>query len=43
VCAALRDDDVREAVGAAEEAFAAVRRRDGTLMPHARLAAVLAH
>jgi glutamate-1-semialdehyde 2,1-aminomutase len=41
VCAALSEADVAFAVGAAEEAFAAVRRREGTLVPHARVKAMV--
>jgi glutamate-1-semialdehyde 2,1-aminomutase len=41
VCAALTEQDVREVVGAAEEAFAAARRREGTLEPHARVKAMV--
>lgn len=43
VCAALTEADVQLAIGAAEEAFAAVRKREGTLVPHARLVELLAH
>jgi glutamate-1-semialdehyde 2,1-aminomutase len=43
VCAALSEADVAFAVGVAEEAFAAVRKREGTLVPHARLAAMRRH
>ena len=42
VCAALTGDDVETVVAAATEAFAAVRAREGTLVPHARVAARLA-
>ena len=41
VCAALTDGDVDTVAAAASDAFAAVRRREGTLVPHARLAARL--
>jgi glutamate-1-semialdehyde 2,1-aminomutase len=41
VCAALTEQDVAFAVGAAEEAFAAVRKREGTLVPHARVVQLL--
>jgi glutamate-1-semialdehyde 2,1-aminomutase len=41
VCAALTEADVAFAVGAAEEAFAAVRKREGTLVPHARVKAMV--
>jgi glutamate-1-semialdehyde 2,1-aminomutase len=41
VCAALTDEDVDTVAAAASDAFAAVRRREGTLVPHARLAARL--
>ena len=43
VCAALTEADVELALAAAREAFAAVRMREGTLVPHARVAALLAH
>jgi glutamate-1-semialdehyde 2,1-aminomutase len=43
VCAALTEADVELALDAASEAFAAVRRREGTLVPHAHVAALLAH
>jgi glutamate-1-semialdehyde 2,1-aminomutase len=43
VCAALAEQDVAFALGAADEAFAAVRKREGTLEAHARLAPLLAH
>jgi glutamate-1-semialdehyde 2,1-aminomutase len=43
VCAALTEADVELALEAASESFAAVRRREGTLVPHARVAALLAH
>ena len=43
VCAALTEADVELALGAAGEAFASVRRREGTLVPHARVVALLAH
>jgi glutamate-1-semialdehyde 2,1-aminomutase len=42
VCAALTEADVATVVAAATDAFAAVRAREGTLVPHARLAARLA-
>jgi glutamate-1-semialdehyde 2,1-aminomutase len=42
VCAALADEDLATVESAAAEAFAAVRAREGTLVPHARLAARLA-
>jgi len=41
VCAALTEDDVATVVAAATDAFAAVRAREGSLVPHARLAARL--
>ena len=41
VCAALTEEDVAFAVSAAEEAFAAVRKREGTLVPHARVKAMV--
>jgi glutamate-1-semialdehyde 2,1-aminomutase len=43
VCAALTEADVQLAVSASEEAFAAVRKREGTLVPHARVAAMVGH
>ncbi len=43
VCAALAEADVQLAVSAAEEAFAAVRKREGTLVPHARVKAMVGH
>jgi glutamate-1-semialdehyde 2,1-aminomutase len=43
VCAALTEADIALALGAAEEAFAAVRKREGTLVPHARVAAIAGH
>jgi glutamate-1-semialdehyde 2,1-aminomutase len=43
MCAALTEADVAFALGAADEAFAAVRKREGTLVPHARVAALVAH
>lgn len=42
VCAALTEADIAQAVAASEETFAAVRKREGTLAPHARMAAMLA-
>ncbi|MCA3177461.1 MAG: aminotransferase class III-fold pyridoxal phosphate-dependent enzyme [Burkholderiaceae bacterium] len=42
VCAVLTDGDVDTVAAAASDAFAAVRAREGTLVPHARLAARLA-
>jgi glutamate-1-semialdehyde 2,1-aminomutase len=41
VCAALTEVDVDAVCSAAADAFAAVRAREGTLVPHARLAARL--
>lgn len=41
VCAVLTDGDVDTVDAAAGDAFAAVRRREGTLVPHPRLAARL--
>ena len=41
VCAALTEQDVTLALGATEEAFAAVRKREGTLEPHARVKAMV--
>jgi glutamate-1-semialdehyde 2,1-aminomutase len=43
ICAALTESDVEQALAAAREAFAAVRRREGTLLPHARLVELLKH
>jgi glutamate-1-semialdehyde 2,1-aminomutase len=43
VCAALTDADVELVLAAAAEAFAALRMREGTLAPHARVAALVAH
>jgi glutamate-1-semialdehyde 2,1-aminomutase len=43
VCAALADADIALAVSAASEAFAALRKREGTLVPHARVAAMVGH
>lgn len=43
VCAALTDGDVQQVIAASEEAFAAVRKREGTLVPHARVAALVGH
>ena len=43
VCAALSEGDVEQALAAAREAFAAVRQREGTLVPHARVAAMVGH
>jgi glutamate-1-semialdehyde 2,1-aminomutase len=43
VCAALTEGDVEAVASAAREAFGAVRRREGTLVPHARVAALLSH
>ena len=43
VCAALTEADVATVVAAATEAYAAVRQREGTLVPHPRLVAMFAH
>ncbi len=43
VCAALSESDVEQSLAAAAEAFAAVRRREGTLVPHTRVAAMVGH
>ncbi len=43
VCAALSEADVARVVDAAAASFAAVRAREGTLVPHARLAAMFGH
>lgn len=43
VCAALTEPDVEQVLAASAEAFAAARKREGTLEPHARVAALLAH
>ncbi len=42
VCAALTEEDVAQVSAAAVDAFAAVRGREGTLVPHPRVAARLA-
>jgi hypothetical protein len=42
VCAALTEADVATVVAAATESYAAVRQREGTLVPHPRLAAMFA-
>jgi glutamate-1-semialdehyde 2,1-aminomutase len=43
VCAALTEADVELVLSAAADAFAALRMREGTLVPHARVAALAAH
>ncbi len=43
VCAALTEGDVEKTLAVAHEAFAEVRKREGTLEPHARVAAMLRH
>jgi glutamate-1-semialdehyde 2,1-aminomutase len=43
VCAAATEEDVAQTVAAAEEAFAEVRKREGTLVPHPVLVQLLAH
>ncbi len=42
VCAALGEGDVDKTLAVSDEAFAAVRRREATLEPHATVAALLA-
>ena len=43
ICAALTEGDVEKTLAVAHEAFAEVRKREGTLEPHARVAAMLRH
>ncbi len=42
VCAALTDADVERTLAVSDEAFAALRQREGSLQPHPRIAALLA-
>jgi glutamate-1-semialdehyde 2,1-aminomutase len=43
VCAALTEADVEEVLAASADAFAAVRKREGTLEPHPLVAAIVGH